>query len=300
MDHDQRFKHLLREFFREFMELFFPDRAVRLDFSAVEWLDKELFTDPPQGEKKVLDLVAKVPTRPPGDAGEQIILIHVEVESEDCTTSLDERFPDYFWHLRRKYGTAVLPVAVFLKVGLDGLGERVCEMTALSEWVMRLRYWYVGLPALDADVYLNGTNWLGVSLSALMKARAGQRAKLTANAQSRLVQSPLPPGQKYLLVECLQAYAPLTDAEKIELANLLQTPTYQGVQAMNKTVFEEGMEKGIEQGQRRAIERALLRRFKALSSTARQRLASCPAEKLDDLLDAAIDAKSLKDLGLED
>src|SRR5713101_3453276 len=123
MDHDQRFKHLLREFFREFMELFFPAQAARLDFTAVEWLDKELFTDPPQGEKKVLDLVAKVPAKPPGDVGEQIILIHVEVESEDCTTSLDERFPEYFWHLRRKYGAAVLPVAVFLKVGLDGLGE---------------------------------------------------------------------------------------------------------------------------------------------------------------------------------
>src|SRR5262249_23822137 len=152
------------------------------------------------GEKKVLDLVAKLPVKIPDDASEQIILIHVEVESEDCTSSLDQRFPGYFWHLRRKYGTAVLPLAVFLKVGLDGLGEIVCEVLALGEWVMKLRYWYVGLPALDAHMFLNGANWLGVSLSALMKTPAGERLKVTANALRRLVECPERPARKYLLV----------------------------------------------------------------------------------------------------
>ena len=66
MDHDQRFKHMLREFFREFMELFFAVWAARLNFAAVEWLDKELFVDPPQGEKRFLVLVAKVPVNGPG------------------------------------------------------------------------------------------------------------------------------------------------------------------------------------------------------------------------------------------
>jgi len=54
------------------------------------------------------------------------------------------RSPDYFWHLRRKYGLAVLPVAVFLRVGLNGLGERGCEISVFGEWVMKMRYWYVG------------------------------------------------------------------------------------------------------------------------------------------------------------
>jgi hypothetical protein len=311
-DHDQRFKHMLREFFREFMELFFARWAAQLDFTAVEWLDKELFADPPQGEKRFLDLVAKAPVKGAGEPEEQIILIHVEVESKDQTTALDERFPDYVWHLRRKYGLKVLPLALFLRVGLEGLGERVCEETVLGEWVSRLRYWYVGLPALEAETYLNGANSLGFALAALMKARVGERAKLTAEAQDQLVKCSESAARKFLLIECLQAYAPLTDAEKIELTSLLQTPRYQGVQAMNKTVYEEGMEKGMEKGvekgmekgmkkeRRRAIERTLLRKFKTLSDAARQRLANYPEEKLDDLFDAAFDAASLKDLGLED
>ena len=58
-DHDQRMKVLLREFFVEFMRLFFPVWAARLDFSTVSWLDKEIFPDPPRGERRAMDLVAR-------------------------------------------------------------------------------------------------------------------------------------------------------------------------------------------------------------------------------------------------
>ena len=64
MDHDQRFKVLIQEFFVEFLLLFFAAWAERFDCSAVEWLDKEVFLAPPQGEKRQLDLVAKLRLRP--------------------------------------------------------------------------------------------------------------------------------------------------------------------------------------------------------------------------------------------
>lgn len=66
-DHDQRFKVLLREFFAEFFQLFFPDWAARFDFTQVLWLDKEVFTDPPQGQRRYLDLIGPdaYPTRAP-------------------------------------------------------------------------------------------------------------------------------------------------------------------------------------------------------------------------------------------
>jgi len=125
---------------------------------------------------------------------------------------------------------------------------------------------------------------------------AGERLKTTARALRRLLECPENPARKYLLVECLQAYAPLSDAEKVELTSLLQTPPYEGTLTMIKTIYEEGMEKT----QRRYVERVLLRRFKTLSNAVRERIAAYPAEKLDDLFDMAVDAPSLKDLGLED
>jgi hypothetical protein len=61
--HDQLFKELLRVFFREFLELFFPEVAARLDFARVVFLDKEVFTDVPEGSRRELDLVAQVYTQ---------------------------------------------------------------------------------------------------------------------------------------------------------------------------------------------------------------------------------------------
>ena len=63
MDHDQRFKILIQTFFLEFLLLFFKEWAERLDATAVEWLDKEVFLDPPDGPRRVLDLVGKLPPR---------------------------------------------------------------------------------------------------------------------------------------------------------------------------------------------------------------------------------------------
>ena len=71
-DHDQRLKVLLKEFFEEFLSCFFPAWAARFDFSELTWLDKEVFLAPPQGEKRQLDLVARVrllPDAPPPQPG---------------------------------------------------------------------------------------------------------------------------------------------------------------------------------------------------------------------------------------
>jgi len=78
IDHDQNFKQLIQAFFREFMELFLPKVAARIDFSRVEFLDKEYFTVLPEGSRRQLDLVVKVGLRA---GGEELLLIHCEFES---------------------------------------------------------------------------------------------------------------------------------------------------------------------------------------------------------------------------
>ena len=84
-DHDQRLKVLLKEFFEAFFLCFFPTWAARFEFLEIDWLDKELFLAPPQGEKRQLDLVARLrlrPGAPPPRAGstDLVALVHVELE----------------------------------------------------------------------------------------------------------------------------------------------------------------------------------------------------------------------------
>ena len=65
ISYDQRFKELLTEFLCEFLDLFFPEIAARLDCAAPEFLDKETFTQPREGYRKELDLVVRVRHRVP-------------------------------------------------------------------------------------------------------------------------------------------------------------------------------------------------------------------------------------------
>ncbi len=127
-DHDQRFKALIREFFADFLRLFFHEWAVRFDLSTIEWLNTEILPDPPDGSRHVLDLVAKLralePIEPKSsdDPLAWLALVHIEVESQDYTTRLKHRLPTYALHLRDRYRLPVLPIVLYQNVGLDGIG----------------------------------------------------------------------------------------------------------------------------------------------------------------------------------
>ena len=132
-DHDQRFKLLIQAFFAEFLALFFQVWAERLDAANVTWLDKEVFPDPPQGRRNVLDLVGQVRTRQAvaaqraGEPEHWLALLHIEIESPDKATPQRPRMFDAYAYLRAKHQMPVLPIGVFLKVGLEGIGIDVHE-----------------------------------------------------------------------------------------------------------------------------------------------------------------------------
>src|SRR5580658_334349 len=105
-DHDQRLKVLLKEFFEQFFQCLISNWADRFDFSDITWLDKEVFLAPPQGEKRQLDLVARIHLRPgvpPPQPGftELVALIHVEIESRDSVQPFRPRMFQYYTQLRR-------------------------------------------------------------------------------------------------------------------------------------------------------------------------------------------------------
>lgn len=317
MDHDQRFKTLIQTFFQEFLFLFFRDWAERLDAAAVEWLDKEIFPEPPEGPRRTLDLVGKLPTRQavagqrPGEAEQWLALVHIEIESPDTAAPLRPRMFDAYVDLRRRHRLPVLPIGLFLRVGLDGTGVDAYEEHFWELRPVRFEYLYVGLPALDAVEYVQGDNWLGVALAALMRIPPAQVAWLGAEALRRLQAAPLSDQRRFLLGECVQAYLPLDEAQQREFERLLTTGQYQGARAMNITPYEKGLEqglaqgreqglaKGIEQERRESLRELLEEKFGPLSPAVLEALAQLPAERLLPMRKAALKAQSLHDLGLD-
>ena len=303
-DHDQRLKVLLKEFFEGFFVCFFPVWAERFEFLEIDWLDKELFLAPPQGEKRQLDLVARLKLRPGvppprADVSDLVALVHVEVESRASTVAFRPRMFEYYIQLRRDTGLAVLPVALFLRLGLDGIGWDAYEEHFWDQRIIRFEYAYVGLPGLDGEVYATGENLLGVALSAMMRLPAERRAELYAEGLKRIAGSGENDFRRFLLVECLEAYADLDEAQKERLQALLGTEAYHEVVPLMKTTYERGLERGIAQGERRSALRLIEAKFGPLSLQVKQQVEALSGEALAQLQIDLLKAQTLEELGLD-
>jgi hypothetical protein len=203
----------------------------------------------------------------------------------------------YYRQLRQKHGLPVWPIAIYLHVGLDGVGWDVYEERFLGRVIDRFEYAYVGLPGLVGVEYLEGESLLGVALSVLMRVPKEQRAELKARALDRVVKSSENEVRKLLLCECIDAYLPLKGPSLAEYESLLLTK-YPEVRVMAETTFERGFERGELEGQRKLLRRQLENRFGPLSEAAVARLMELSPKRLLKLGDAVLTAKSLKELGL--
>src|ERR1700674_23545 len=144
---------------------------------------------------------------------------------------------EYYIQLRRDTGLPVLPIALFLRVGLDGVGWDTYEEHFWEHRIVRFEYAYVGLPALDGEQYATGEHLLGAALSALMRLPADRRAELYAEGLKRIARSGENDFRRFLLAECLEAYADLDEAQLERLERLLSTEQYQEVKPIMITTY---------------------------------------------------------------
>src|SRR5262245_40488013 len=299
-DHDQRLKVLLKEFFEAFFLGFFPAWADRFEFASIDWLDKELFLAPPQGEKRQLDLVARLrlrPGAPPCEGATDLVaLVHVEVETRQSAVGLRPRMFDYYVQLRRDTGLPVLPIGLYLRVGMDGVGWDAYEEHIWEHRILRFEYAYVGLPALGAEQYVAGENLLGVALSTLMRVSPERRAELLAEGLKRIGRSGENDFRRFLLAECLEAYADLDEGQKERLQGLLTTEQYAEVKPIMITTYERGKLEGKQE----TVLGFLERKFGPLSDEVQRRVRALSLEGLEQLMDEYLKAQSPKELGLEE
>ncbi|MGL4551554.1 MAG: DUF4351 domain-containing protein [Gemmataceae bacterium] len=294
-DHDQRLKSVVRERLADAVALVFAPWAAALDLAAPRWLETELFPDPPSGERREVDLIARVPVRGGGEA-----LVHLEVEARDSLTSLRERMPRYHHYLGFKHGLPVLSLAVYAQVGLEGTGWDEARGEFQGETLSLTRWPYLGLRALDGVRYAEGGNLLGVAFVGLMRVPDGRKPRVKADALRRLAEAELTDISRYLLMEVVEAYLPLDGPLMQQYRDLLMTKEYAAVLKAAKTTFEMGEERGEEKARRSLVLKLLTRRFGPLSAVALQRLAAYPPERLEELGEALLTAASLAELGLED
>ena len=321
IDHDQVFKTLIREFFREFIELFLPDKAAVIDFGSVVFLDKETFMDLPRGRKRAMDLVAQVQLKT-GDR--ELILVHTEFESER-EADFPRRMCEYHCQLFLRHHQPIMPIALFSDDGEwrerlpDGYSLKVAGETYLA-----FRYHLIRLRDFAARSYLRQQNPLAFALAAKMKYSKRDVVRMKADFLRMISGCRVNAARRSLLVDFVEIYTPLNpqqehrfetiikaDKKYAEVGKMITVYEKRGIQKGRQEGRQEGMVQGMRQGVRQGVRQgtvqakrdALLllmrRKFRFVDAVREQQVQAIDSvKKLDALLLAVIDAQNIDDLDI--
>lgn len=153
MDRERIFKELLRTFFFEFLDLFFPSLAQLVDRRhEPAFLDKEDFGELPSNTRREMDLVARLRLL----EGEAYFIVHLEHEAQS-SQHFPERMFRYFARLRDRHALPIYPIAIFSYRGKasqpDSFSIRFHDLD-----VLHFRYRKVHLSQLDWRGYVRTRN----------------------------------------------------------------------------------------------------------------------------------------------
>ena len=289
--HDRLFKEFLRRFLPQFMQLFFPTQAARLDFSTIRFVDKELVINFPEQELRITDIVAEVQT---WQGETEAIVVHVEVEGRDKRT-LPRRMSEYYVLLRLSSGKPVLPIALVLLAKAGGISWQAYTEELFGEQLLHFRYGQVGIRDLSAATYLAKQDPVAATLAVLMKTGKQSKAAVKLSALQTVIQSNLSPGDKLFLVELANTYAPtveLSDPREEIMQSLMEIEMSWG-----DKLREEGREEGVISGERKMLLRLLTLMFGPLPAEFVERVQAIHDEAmLEALSQQLLQAKSLADL----
>lgn len=306
-DHDQIFKTVIREFFKEFIELFFPKIAAEIDFTKVEFLDKEHFTGYPEGKSRRMDLIAKVRLK---SGEEEFILIHNEFQAAkpEAGENFAQRMFFYSAQLFVRHSIPVIPIAVFTddhkwnKEIADSY-----EMSFQDRVYMSFNYHLLKLKNMNWREFLGSNNPLAYALMAKMDYSKKERVKLKAEFLRMILEMGISKTKKSMLVEFIESYIKLNKKEEEEFKELASSDdeTYEEVTKMITTYEKRGIEKGILQGMQKGgiktaiddVMEVLKLRFGKVPLKVRRSIKACDdLGKLKQLLRQAILAKDISDL----
>ena len=322
MELDQFMKELVGEFLMEIIELFFPDLAIKLDFSRKKDLNKELYTKSPKGEERFVDVLLEVGYKIPPPS---VLLVHVESQqnkrfdfparmlSYQCLIyerEIERERQDSFslaefaeWEKKKH-----LLSFVFCNYALEA---DITEKEYKTAFQLSCRYTCISLPMLSAREYLQKDNSVVCALVVFMDLDGLSKPILKVESYRKLLlyMKSLTPRQFNQIVYSLETYLTLTEEEK-EIYQRLINEVYPEVSEMiTNPLIEQGRQEGIQQGVRQGIQqgqqqglqesviRILSHRFQQVPQDLQEKIASLTdIQKLRNLLDASVEVKSLEEL----
>ena len=212
-DFDQLCKRLVKEFFKEFLDFFFPKLKKKIDFNEVHFIDKELYSGQIEGEKTISDILAEVKLL---DGEEEIVLLHFEFQSNK-ETNFSARMFDYYIDIWREYRKRIFACALFID---ESLTWRIPVSDTFEMEFMGTKIFYKYHLRKSKDYnyrdYLEHENPITAALMARMDFGGDSKALVKAEALKKLKKYSLTPLQQEILANFIERLLFLNDEEKQE------------------------------------------------------------------------------------
>lgn len=171
MDHDQIWKLVINTFFEDFLKLFYSKVAEQVDFSTVQPVPVEVFTNLPEGSRREPDIVLRISTNHPEPF---LCLFHIEVQATR-RPEMAHRMHQYYHLIAWSNGLPVFPILIYLEKGAGGLADELDREKLFGYLHDVFSYHTVGLPDLGAQDYIDRNEPFAAAVSSLMKTPAGGR-----------------------------------------------------------------------------------------------------------------------------
>ena len=255
MDHDRLFKELLRTFFIEFLELFFPTLAIRVDRTqAPQFLDKENFGELASDTRREMDLVAQLRLIDT----QAYFIVHLEHEARS-PDPLPERMFCYFSRTWDRYRLPVYPIAIFSfgsrKPRPEGFHLHIHDRAVLD-----FRYATVELRRLDWRRFVDQPNLVACALMSRMRIARKDRGRVKFQCLRMLAGLGLDKSKTRQISHFVDSYLILNKADlRIFQENLETVPMGERREIMQMTTSwkEEGRREGRQEGRREGRQQAL-------------------------------------------
>lgn len=301
VDRDRLFKDLLKTFFLEFVDLFFPKIAVAIDPKSIRLLTDEEYSKP-QGQASELQQEATpcseilVQVRMRGQ--ESCFWVHLE-NSSDTTIKLERHIFHTFARLDATYHLPIYPIILQPSDTSQRSETNGYRVEFVDRKVLDFSFDAIQLHRLNWRDFLQRRNPVAAALMPTMNVQTFDRPVVKAECLRLLTNLRLETQYVQFISEFIEEFLNLTPAEEqvlqteMERMGLLER---ERIANLLNSSTRENQQQGAEREALTLVFRLLKRRIGDLNPNLEAHVRRLPVNQVEDLGEALLDFRNEEDL----
>jgi len=301
VDRDRLFKDLLKTFFLEFVDLFFPKIAVAIDPKSIRLLADEEYLKPQEQASELQKEAAfcseiLVQVRMRGQ--ESCFWVHLE-NSSDTTIKLERHIFHTFARLDAKYNLPIYPIILQPSDASKRSETNGYRVEFVDRKVLDFSFDAIQLHRLNWRDFLQRRNPVAAALMPTMNVQTFDRPVVKAECLRLLTNLRLETQHVQFISEFIEVFLDLTPAEEqvlqteMERMGLLER---ERIANLLNSSTRENQQQGAEREALTLVFRLLKRRIGDLNPNLEAHVRRLPVNQVEDLGEALLDFRDEEDL----